>query len=48
MVEYLGYAKGSKKWQKICWWMIYAVTNNAITSEVTRIFSWNKKTMKSW
>ena len=32
-----------KKWTKICRWMIYAVSNNPITSKVYRIFLWNKK-----
>ena len=39
--------KGGKKWPKPCWWIVYAVTNNVITSEVYRIFSWNKKQWKS-
>ena len=37
------WAKGGKKWPKACQSMLYAVTNNAITSEANSIFPWNKK-----
>ena len=40
------WAKGGKKWPKICRSMLYTVTNNAITSEANSIFSWNKKQWK--
>ena len=36
-------AEGGKTWPKVCRCMIYAVTNNTITSEVSMKFSWNKK-----
>ena len=41
------WAKGGKKWPKICQWITYASTNNAVTSEVYIIFSWKKK-KKQW
>ena len=40
------WAKGGKKWPKILQSMLYAVTNNAITSEANSIFSWYKKQWK--
>ena len=41
-------AKGGNTWPKICRCMIYAVTNSAITSEVSMKFSWNKKRGIKW
>ena len=40
------WAKGGKNWPKICWSMLHAVTNNAITLDANSIFSWNKKQWK--
>ena len=40
------WAKGDKKWPKICRSMLYTVANNAITSEANSVFSWNKKQWK--
>ena len=40
------WAKGGKKWPKICQSRLYTVTNNTITSEANSIFSWNKKQWK--
>ena len=37
------WAKWGKNWLIICQWVIYADSNNAITSAVYRIFLWNKK-----
>ena len=37
------WANECKKRSKICRWIIYALTNNAITSEVYKIFLWNRK-----
>ena len=41
------WAKGGKKWPKICQWITYASTNNAVTSEVYIIFSWKKQKKNS-
>ena len=39
----VGFSEG----EKICWWMIYAVSSNAITSEVYKMFLWKNKQKKT-